>query len=85
VVHYEDDGRLLGDGGQRVLIGLHEAHTIERLAEEARGADGEGEIGEGGKSRHDLARVTFRGLEGHVLAHVVVPGVLGDRLATSGS
>jgi hypothetical protein len=84
VVHHEDDGRVLGDRRQRRLVVLHEAHAVERLAEEPRGADGEGEIGEGGKARHDLARVAFGGLEGHVLAHVLLVGVLGDRLRDLG-
>jgi hypothetical protein len=80
VVHHEDDRRVLGDRGQRVLIRLHEAHTVERLAEEPRGADGEGEVGEGGKARHDFAGIAFGGLEGHVLADVVAFGVFGNRL-----
>jgi hypothetical protein len=81
VVHHEDDRRVLGDGGQRVFVRLHKAHTVERLAEEARGADGEGEVGEGGKAGHDFARIAFGGLEGHVFAHVVGARVFGDGCA----
>ena len=80
MVHHEDHSRIRRDRGKGLLIPFCQAHAVEGFAEEPRKTDCKGEIGEGRKAGHDLARIAFSALKDDILAHARFLGIIGNRL-----
>ena len=84
MVHHKDHRRLAVHRRQRRLVEMPQPHAIERPAQPFREADRNAEIGRGGETRHDLARIAPGLFKGHVLGDALGLRMGGNRDAHLG-
>lgn len=75
VVHHEHHGRLRVDRGERLRIGIAEAHTIEELRAALGQPVADAKVEVGVERRHDLARIDVGALACQLERHVLLGGV----------
>ena len=69
VVHHEHHGRVLGDGVQARVVGVADAHAVQRLRDAPRQPVADAEVHVGIEGRHDLARIALHLVQRHLARH----------------